>query len=196
MISVAGIEISVQGPAKSFSTLWECPGLVSIYWKLCMTICSLQSWTHCLLAGFSFWDSRLFKLNIQVRQDTPEFLTSIMVLKALIIIHKQILYRLELKYFLFAQFLLNAHWAGHQHQKQVTNIRKTLIKTKACPVNVVSMWLSDRALHLLPFCLAKSIDIPFSMKSKTVVTAQNLQSIKTFVTLLLAQYCKNGNAIC
>ena len=40
-----------------------------------------------------------------------------MVLKALIIIHKQILYRLELKYFLFAQFLLNAHWAGHQYQK-------------------------------------------------------------------------------
>ena len=41
--------------------------------------------------------------------------------------------------------------------------------------------------------LVKSIEIPFPMKKYSVATAQNLHSIKTYLTLEVTQHSKSGN---
>ena len=58
---------------------------------------------------------RFLKFNIQIkaRQDTPEFLTAILLLMQSSYWWYSIGHRLELKYFLLAQFLLNTSLAAH-----------------------------------------------------------------------------------
>ena len=40
--------------------------------------------------------------------------------------------------------------------------------------------------------LCHSVEVPFSLKKKSVVTTQNSQSIKTFLTPKLSQHHKSG----
>ena len=55
----------------------------------------------------------LFKLNIKARYEIREFLNATFFIDT----SYRIWHRLELKYFHFAQFLLNAHRAAHQTRK-------------------------------------------------------------------------------
>ena len=70
--------------------------------SICLVVfCNLQLFFLCVYRIVVLW---LFKLNIKTRHEIPER-------KPLIDTSNHIQHRLELKYFLFAHFLLNAHWA-------------------------------------------------------------------------------------